>query len=142
VTAPDARPANQTQAPPLDAPGATEPPDERTFSIGQVLTLAVADADANQQFCSLGELYEVTGYMLGDVPMAANLAHAITTRCRPAVLAQYPDLAAAGPPPPAAPDVRVLAWLAEAEARYGPRLVLRPAVPTEPVEEEAPDAPA
>lgn len=135
---------NQTQAPPLDAdPGATPPPSgPREFTLGQVLTLACADTPITRHFCSWGEFLQVVGYLLGDVPSIdgdpgdpgadppvapiPSLAEEVATRARPAVLAQYPDLATVDRPAVSAPDVTVLAWLADLETTYGPRLTLRP----------------
>ncbi len=104
----------------------TAPASEgRLFDLGQVLTLACSDTDAQQLFCSYAELLDVLGYMLADVPMADDIPDAIE-RCRPVVLEQHPDLAGTAPPLPLASDTEVLTWLADQAAEHGTKLALRP----------------
>ncbi len=54
-------PENTTPAP---------PPAARMFTAGQVLTVACANTDAHQMFCSYADLLDVLGFLLNDVPMA------------------------------------------------------------------------
>lgn len=103
--------------------GTPATPASRSFSIGQVLTLAIPPAE--QVFCSYTDLLDVLGYMLNDVPAASDIDDAIDL-CRPAVQAAYPELAAADPPAPDASDTAVLAWLSEQETRHGAELTLTP----------------
>uniref|UniRef100_A0AAU8GQU0 Minor tail protein n=1 Tax=Mycobacterium phage JustASigh TaxID=3158894 RepID=A0AAU8GQU0_9CAUD len=101
------------------------PASPRSFTIGQVLTLACARTDEQQSFCSYGDLLDVLGYMLGDVPAADDIPDAIE-QCRPAVRQAYPELAAEIPPPLNAPDTAVLSWLSHQERQYGGELTLAP----------------
>lgn len=105
--------------------GTPATPASRSFSIGQVLTLACAHTDMQQSFCSYGDLLDVLGFMLGDVPAADDIPDAID-RCRPAVQAAYPELAAEDPPAPGASDTAVLAWLSQQERQHGAELTLTP----------------
>ncbi|WP_319456910.1 MULTISPECIES: hypothetical protein [unclassified Mycobacterium] len=100
-------------------------PTGRLFKLGQVLTIACADAEAQQVFCTYGELLDVLGYLLDDVPLADDMAAAIE-QCRGYVHRWHPDLAAVAAPALNAPDTTVLAWLAAQEAEHGPELLLRP----------------
>jgi hypothetical protein len=97
----------------------------RTFTAGQVLTLACSNAQAQQLFCSYGDLLEVLGYMLGDIPLAEEIPDAVE-RCRPAVLAEHPALANVGPPAVLAADTAVLTWLTHQETEHGTEFVLHP----------------
>lgn len=101
------------------------PPVGRLFTLGQVLTLACANTQAQQMFCSYAELLDVLGYMLDDVPLAERIPEAIE-ECRPTVHAAHPDLALVHPPAVDAPDIEVLAWIAAQEREHGPELLLRP----------------
>lgn len=105
----------------------TEPATDtgRPFSIGQVLTLACGNTEAQQVFCTYGELLEVLGYMLADVPLAEDIPAAIQ-RSRAAVHSQYPRLALLQPPSVTASDTAVLAWIAAQEREHGPTLALEP----------------
>ncbi|ORA24929.1 hypothetical protein [Mycobacterium aquaticum] len=97
----------------------------RPFTIGQVLTLACASTEADQMFCSYGDLLAVVGFMLSDVPLADHLPAAIE-RCRPEVLKQHPDLMVVQPPTVNATDTAVLSWLAAQERVHGTELSLTP----------------
>ena len=91
---------------------------ERAFSIGQVLSIACSDTEAHQLFCPYGDILDVLGYMLSDVPGADDLPDAIE-ECRPAVLEAFPALGEIAPPAPDAPDVAVLAWIGMQEQEHG-----------------------
>ena len=104
-----------------------EDPTERTFTIGQVLSVAVGDLDAHQLFCAWGEFLEVVGYLLDDVPLLEDMPAAVAERARPTVLAQHPELAKVKPPPVLASNTDVLSWLAGQEREHGARLHLEPA---------------
>ena len=115
-----------SDAPDVDA-AATPPsqPEGRMFSLGQVLTLACANTEARQIFCSYAELLDVLGYMLNDVPLDDDIPAAIE-RCRPAVHRAHPDLAHLHPPKVGEPDTNVLAFIAAQEREHGRELWLRP----------------
>ncbi|QEA10824.1 hypothetical protein [Mycobacterium phage Weirdo19] len=100
----------------------------RLFSIGQVLTLTSSNIEAQQMFCSYGDLLDVLGYLLSDVPMAEDIPAAIE-QCRPAVRRAHPSLAHLTPPAPLAPDTEVLTWLSAMAAAHGEQLMLRPIIP-------------
>lgn len=108
------------------APAPAEDPLARSFTLGQVLSVAVGDTDAHQLFCSWGEFLDVVGYLLSDVPLVEDMPREVAERARPAVLEQHPDLAGVTPPAVLASDTEVLAWLAEQEAAHGERLTLTP----------------
>ena len=101
------------------------PPAARSFTIGQVLTVACANTEAHQMFCSYAELVDVLGFLLNDVPMADELADAIE-QCRPHVVLAYPDFGHVHPPALDASDTAVLAWIAAQEREHGAELALRP----------------
>lgn len=101
------------------------PSPGRLFTLGQVLTLACGNTEAQQMFCSYAELLDVLGFMLNDVPLAEAIPDAIE-QCRPAVLLQRPELAHVEPPRITAPDAAVLAFLADHERDLGATLTLTP----------------
>jgi hypothetical protein len=103
-----------------------EDPTARTFTIGQVLSIAVGNAEAHQIFCSWGEYLDIVGYLLSDVPLLEELPDRVDDEAQPAVIDQYPGLAGVEPPPVLASNTEVLAWLAEQEEAHGERLTLRP----------------
>lgn len=105
--------------------GTPASPASRSFSIGQVLTLACAHTDMQQSFCSYGDLLDVLGFMLGDVPAADDIPDAID-RCRPAVQLAHPALVAEIPPPLNASDTAVLSWISHQERQHGSELTLTP----------------
>lgn len=113
----------------------------RTFTVGQVLTIAVGDLDAHQLFCPYAEFLDIVGYLLADVPSLDGdpnadppippMVEVVEQRCRPAVLDQHPELATVDPPAVLASNTAVLSWLAAQEAAHGERLALRPVVTRE-----------
>lgn len=103
-----------------------EDPTNRTFTIGQVLTVACGNLAAHQLFCAWAEYIDVVRYLLNDVPLLEDMPTEVADRARPAVLAQHPALAGVQPPPVLATDTTILSWLAEQERAYGERLALRP----------------
>lgn len=93
----------------------------RKFTVGQVMTVLVGGDD--RVFCSWGELLDVLGHVLQDVPLADEVAAAIDA-ARPHVQVQHPALLAFVAPPVGASDAHVLAWLADIEERHGALLEL------------------
>lgn len=120
---------------PTDSVSADDP-TERTFTIGQVLSVARGNLAANQIFCTWGEFLDVVGYLLNDVPSLGGdpsaeppippMSEVVAQRARPAVLEQHPTLAGVKAPAVLASDTEVLAWLVEQERKHGERLMLRP----------------
>lgn len=90
--------------------------NRRAFPIGSVLMLAVGSEE--RPLCPIGDLYDVLGHMLGDVPGAGDVDEFID-RCRPAVAAQHPQMAKLTPPDVDAPDEDVLAWIKEQSIKFG-----------------------
>lgn len=105
-------------------------PNVRTFTVGQVMTVLVGSVLADRVFCSWGELLDVLGWLLQDVPMADEVDGAID-ECRPYVEDLYPDLATVDPPSADASDTHVLGWLADLSRRHGNLLELTPVVEVE-----------
>lgn len=98
-------------------------PNVRKFTVGQVMTVLAGDAE--RVFCSWGEVLDVLGWLLQDVPMAEELGEAIA-EARPGVARQHPGLVAYSAPPVGASDSHVLGWLADIEASHAPLLELVP----------------
>lgn len=79
---------------------------EREFPVGVVVTLAVGSE--MDMFCSLEQLYDVFGFIVGDLPMIGQIDEFIE-RCRPAIEGRVPVLP---PLPTADDDLAKHAWLA------------------------------
>lgn len=95
----------------------------RQFPLGAALTVALTALGPPHSdlgpWCELRDLYELIGWLVGDIPAVEQLA-GHTSAARESLLNQHPDLVhAVGAPPAGAPDATVLAWLAEQEARFG-----------------------
>ncbi|WP_349318882.1 hypothetical protein [Mycolicibacterium canariasense] len=103
-------------------------PLTRQFEIGAVVT--VLHGDENQIFCPLQQVYDILGFMTGDVPTSEpndidgvdSIGEAIE-RCRPHLAALFPELAAE--PEPVWPDVsdpsiesEVVTWLVQLGVKY------------------------
>lgn len=99
-------------------------PTARKFTVGQVMTVLVGSAE--RVFCSWGEVLDVLGWLLQDVPLVDEVDAAIE-EARPSVARQHPDLVYTAPPAKAS-DSHVLAWLADIEAAHGALLELAPVV--------------
>lgn len=95
----------------------------RKFTVGQVMTVLVGDPE--RIFCSYGELLDVLGWLLQDVPMTDQMGSAIEF-CRGSVRAQHPELVAYIAPPADAGDTHVLTWLADIADKHGNLLELNP----------------
>ena len=104
------------------------------FPLAAVLTVIVGSND--RPFCILGNLYRILGYLLKDrsvdpndpdargIPRADHIDDAINV-CRPAVLAQHPNLAAITATD-ATTDRGILNWITELERHYGATVTLTP----------------
>lgn len=88
----------------------------RRFSAGQVMTVLVGSAD--RPFCTWGQLLDVLGWLLQDVP-AHDRVDAAIDYCRSSVQAKHPDLVGVQAPPAGASDAHLLGWLADIEERFG-----------------------
>ena len=108
-------------------------PTARKFTVGQVMTVLAGSSE--RTFCSWGEVLDVLGWLLQDVPLADEVDSAIEA-CRPAVAAQHPALVAYTAPPPRASDTYVLEWLGSIELDHGREYELDP-MADEPEEVEA-----
>jgi hypothetical protein len=111
-------------------------PAARAFSAGQVMTVLVGSAD--RAFCTWGQLLDVLGWLLQDVPLADRVDAAIE-RARDGVQRQHPDLVAYTAPPAGASDSHLLGWLADIENRHGFEFELAPVVGAPAAEEAEPD---
>lgn len=100
-------------------------PNVRKFTVGQVMTVLAGSAD--RVFCTWGEVLDVLGWLLQDVPLVDDVAEAIAA-ARPGVARQHPDLGAYTAPPARASDAHVLSWLADIEASHAPLIELAPVV--------------
>lgn len=100
------------------------------FPIGAALT--VAYGSDTRFFATLGNVYRVLGYLLGDVPAADGIGAAIE-RCRYWVTNQLPTELRTIDPPPADSDndTADIAWLTNVTNRYGETIALT-AMPTTP----------
>lgn len=98
-------------------------PAPRYFEIGPVVTVLHGSND--RLFCPLEQLYDVLGFLTGDVPMAEQIDDYIDT-CRPNVADQYPDLAAVTPPKRATPEAEIVTWLVQLGAEHHAPLELTP----------------
>lgn len=94
-----------------------------TFTAGQVMTVLVGSSD--RLFCTWGQLLDVLGWLLQDVPMADEVDAAIE-EARPSVQTQHPALVAYTAPPVGASDSHVLEWLAAIELDHGLEFALAP----------------
>lgn len=95
-------------------------PSPRTFGLGAILTVTtdvflVAD---------IGDVYELLNYMTGDNLFTHQLPRA-AGECKPALLAQHPQLADVDVPD--LPDADAyMAYLARLEDTYGTELAVKP----------------
>lgn len=94
-------------------------PQARSFSAGQVMTVLVGSSE--RPFCTWGQLLDVLGWLLQDVPLADRVDAAIE-RARDGAARQHPDLVAYTAPPAGASDAHLLGWLADIEERHGDEL--------------------
>lgn len=106
-------------------------PNVRKFTVGQAMSVLVGSE--RRVFCTWGELLDVLGWLLQDVPMVDEIDDAIAV-ARPAVAEQHPALAAYAAPPEGASDTHVLGWLVDLSERHGNLLELAPVA--EPTAEE------
>lgn len=95
----------------------------RQFPLGAALTVALGALGPPHSdygpFCELRDLYELIGWLVGDIPSVEQL-EGHTTQAQTALLAQHPNLGAvADVPPSGAPDSEVLSWLAAQETTLG-----------------------
>lgn len=81
-----------------------------------VLTVLLGGND--RPFCTLGNLYRILKTLDGEVPLADEIDAAVE-RVRPALAAQFPELAAITPPGIDADEQTILAWIADVERDHG-----------------------
>jgi len=111
-------------------------PQARPFSAGQVMTVLAGSSE--RAFCTGGQLLDVLGWLLQDMPAHDQIDGAIE-RARGGVQRQHPDLVPYVAPPEDASDSHVLGWLADIENRHGFEFELVPVVERPAVEEADPD---
>lgn len=94
---------------------------ESEFPIGAALTVAVGSGA--KLVCTLEQLYNILGYLTGDVPAAADIDTYIE-QCRPWVREQLPWTRSVIPP--TGGDAQVLDWLADLTRQHGEFFTLTP----------------
>ncbi|MGW0312033.1 DUF7736 domain-containing protein [Streptomyces flavidovirens] len=95
--------------------------EPRSFPLADVLSVTT---DCLLSRRHMDGLYSILGYMTGQDLFTHQLI-AAADACKPALLAQHPDLAEVRPPADIdAPDL--MAWLAEAERVHGESVMVAP----------------
>lgn len=90
----------------------------RGFGIGPIVT--VVRGSSERMFCSLEQLYDALGFLIGDVPAPDDI-DAYIDRCRDHVADQIPELRAVELPAEGAPDAEIVGWLVGlAEQHHAP----------------------
>jgi hypothetical protein len=102
-------------------------PAERTFHLGDILTITTGLLVAPGHMSAVHELLD---FMTGDTLFTHQLPRA-ADECKPALMAQHPDLAAVQVPDEFDGKEHVDRWLAEQVRRFGEYRAVTPLAPEE-----------
>jgi hypothetical protein len=94
----------------------------RSFALGDVLTITTERLVSRDH---MDGVYRILNFMTGDDLFTHQLPRA-SRECRPALLAQHPELAEVEVPDEFRDGEHVYAWLTEQEQRFGDSLDIEP----------------
>jgi len=97
------------------------------FHLGDILSITTGRVVSPDR---IGGIYNILNFMTGDDLFTHQLPRA-SDECRPALLAQHPDLAAVEPPADFDDEEHVWRWLAEQSAVYGETRDVLPLTPSD-----------